>query len=336
MKKNLIDWSMKRIKALLVVLIGSTLAIASLYNFFAIEQFPLAEASLSEVTREEIHAPYSSPFENIILDARAVFVFDILENKVIFSRNENEKLPLASITKLMTAFVAKEKMGDNAVVTLTRDDIEAEGDSGLREGERWRVADLLNTMLIASSNDAARAVASFVGSEGQSIYTGDSVFARNHFVQMMNDKAQALGLTTMEFFNESGLDIVPQTKNGLPTEATARAGGYGSAREVALLLTTLREKYPSTFEITTHKDAQIVSQDGIVHTLTNTNEAIGNFLGLLASKTGYTDLAGGNLAILFDVGIGHPVIAVVLGSTYKGRFDDMKTLVQAVLLTFSI
>lgn len=318
---------MKKIKSFLIVLIGGTLSIAGLYGFFLSEKPSLAEASLSGVAQDATPINSIDYFKNISIEARAVFVFDIERNKVIFSRSGDEKLPLASLTKLMTAFVAKDHMGDNAVITLTRDDIEAEGDSGLREGERWRIADLLNTMLIASSNDAARAVASFVGSEGQNTYTGDSVSARAHFVQMMNDKAKALGLTTMEFFNESGLDVTPQNKDGLP----AQAGGYGSAREVARLIVSLREKYPSALDITMYENKQIVSQDGIIHTLTNTDEAIENFPGLLASKTGYTNLAGGNLAILFDVGIGHPVVAVVLGSTYKGRFNDMQTLVQATL-----
>ncbi len=312
---------MKKINAFLVVLVGSTLSVAGLYGFFSVEQFPLAEASRSEVAREEVHIPRPDPFEDILLEARSVFIFDIEQNKVIFSRNEDEKLPLASLTKLMTAFVAKDRIGDSAIVTLTHDDIEEEGDSGLREGERWRIGDLLDTMLLASSNDAARAVASFVGSEGQNIYTRETVLSRAHFIQMMNDKAKTLGLMTMEFFNESGLDVALQSKNG----------GYGGARDVALLLVALRERYPSALDITTYESKQIMSQDGIVHSFLNTNEAIGDFPGLLASKTGYTDLANGNLAILFDVGIGHPFVAVVLGSTYKGRFDDMQTLVQAIL-----
>ena len=61
----------------------------------------------------------------------------------------------------------------------------------------------------------------------------------------------------------------------------------------------------------------------------NTNEALGAIPGLIMGKTGYTDLAGGNLAVVFDVGLSHPVIAVVLGSTIDGRFTDMKQIVPA-------
>ena len=73
--------------------------------------------------------------------------------------------------------------------------------------------------------------------------------------------------------------------------------------------------------------------DNRVHILSNTNESLGRYPGILGSKTGYTDLAGGNLVIVFDVGINHPVAAVVLGSTREGRFEDMAKLTQATLKT---
>jgi len=56
---------------------------------------------------------------------------------------------------------------------------------------------------------------------------------------------------------------------------------------------------------------------------------LGAIPGIIMGKTGYTDLAGGNLAVVFDAGVGHPVVAVVMGSTQDGRFSDMKQLVSA-------
>jgi D-alanyl-D-alanine carboxypeptidase len=67
-----------------------------------------------------------------------------------------------------------------------------------------------------------------------------------------------------------------------------------------------------------------------MHIFPNTNEALEHLPGLIASKTGYTDLAGGNLAIVFDKGIGHHFVAVVLGSSRQGRFSDMRALMEAV------
>lgn len=282
-------------------------------------------ASVIGATDLEIHAP-PNPFLNIALEAHAVYVLDLKTGTVLYAKNENEKLPLASVTKLMTALLAREHMSESTVVTLTKDDLAAEGDSGLRPGERWRIEELLNVMLLVSSNDAAHAVAEFVGSQGHAEV--DPVSARNNFIKMMNERAVALGFSTMEFFNESGLDV-NDAKTGLPVQA----GGYGSAREVALLMGNLLNKYPDTLEITALKDARIFSQDNITHILPNTNEVIGHIPGLVASKTGYTILAGGNLAVIFDRGIGDPVVAVVLGSSYKGRFDDMQKLVATALKT---
>lgn len=319
-RKNTTEIGAKRLRALAITLGGGALFALTLQGFLSFALESKAETTPTDVPREELSAPATDPFADILLEARAAYVVDLSTKKVLFAKNENEKLPLASVTKLMTTLVARDHMRNDVVITLTKDDLAAEGDSGLRPGERWRMGDLLDVMLLISSNDAAHAIAGFVGTDG--LPGEDIVGARAKFVNMMNEKARTHSFSTMEFFNESGLDI-DMVKNG----------GYGSAHDVATLMVTLWQTYPTTLEITARKDARITSQDGIAHILPNTNEAAGRYPGLLASKTGFTDLAGGNLAILFDVGIGHPVVAVVLGSTYKGRFDDMQKLTQATLKT---
>lgn len=332
-RKNREEITAKKLRALAVVLGGSAFLAVTLQTFLVSALPTQAQMQIQtkgeNISREPSPSIESTdPFENIALEARAAFVFDLKKRAVLFARNENEKLPLASVTKIMTALVAREHMGENVVATLTGDDISVEGDSGLRVGERWRLGDLLSVMLLVSSNDAAHAVADFVGSDGQP--NADMENARAKFVSMMNEKALALGLTQTQFSNESGLDMdVSAQVAGSPTTVMATAGGYGSAHDVALIFAELWGKYPETIEITARKDARIVSQDDLAHILSNTNEIVGKISGLVASKTGYTALAGGNLAIIFDRGIGDPVVAVVLGSTYKGRFDDMEKLVSA-------
>lgn len=322
----MIETKAKRLKFLAITLGGGALFALALQGFLSFALESKAETVAADAAQEEISTPAAvDPFVGITLEAHAAYVIDLSTKKVLFAKNENEKLPLASVTKLMTALVARDHMRSDNVITLTKDDLAAEGDSGLRPGERWRMGDLLDVMLLISSNDAAHAVAGFVGESadsrlGREINSIDVEIARAKFVSMMNEKARTLGLSTMEFFNESGLDV-----------DKIRTGGYGSASDVASLMTTLWRTYPTTLEITARKDARVTSQDGIAHILPNTDEAAGRYNGLIASKTGYTDLAGGNLAILFDVGVGHPVVAVVLGSTYKGRFEDMHTLTQAAL-----
>ena len=325
--------SVKKFSALMAVLFGGALLSLGFQGVLSSAiPFKNQGASLAEASPEQKKVA-EDPFAKITLEARAVFVYDLTTGKTLFSKNENEKLPLASITKIMTTLVARDHTSSGMVVTLTKDDLSAEGDTGLRPGERWRMADLLDVMLIVSSNDAAHAVASFVGSNGQSISEGDEAVARTQFIKMMNEKAHQLGFNSMEFFNESGLDISGVVNERGTKNARDTAGGYGSARDVSLLFSELWKKYPTAVEITTHKDARITSQNGIAHILPNTDEALGHFPGVIGSKTGYTTLAGGNLAIIFDVGIGHPVVAVVLGSTYNGRFEDMVKLVKATLKT---
>lgn len=310
----------KRAHALLVVLgggAGLAIAMQGLLSFAIPTQ---AETTADISLREEISSVKSTnPFDNILIQARAGYVFDLKSGKVLYTKNENEKLPLASVTKLMTALVARDRLPESAVITLTKDDLSAEGDSGLHTGERWRLGDILNAMLLISSNDAAHAVAGFVGANGSPEQLANNDASRAIFVKMMNEKATMLKLEQMEFFNESGLDM-NSTQNG----------GYGSARNVAELIAVLWKKYPETVEITSHKDARIYSQDNIAHILPNTNEIVGHIPGLIASKTGFTNISGGNLVVIFDRGMGDPVVAVVLGSGYKERFDDMQKLVEAV------
>lgn len=309
----------KRAHALAIVLGGGAGLAILMQGLLSFALPTKAETNFGTSSPEEVRvAEIENPFKSISIEARAAYVFNLKTNTVLYAKNENEKLPLASITKLMTALLAREHMSESTVLTLTKDDLAAEGDSGLRPGERWRIGDLLNVMLLVSSNDAAHAVAGFVGVDGQVEIKESTVDARTHFIKMMNDKAHLLGFEQMEFFNESGLDI-----DG------ARNGGYGSAHNVAQLFTELWGKYPETVEVTSRKDARIFSQDNIAHVLPNTNEIIGHIPGLIASKTGYTTIAGGNLAVIFDRGVGDPVVAVVLGSSYKGRFDDMEKLVVA-------
>lgn len=304
---------MKKFSALAILLFGGALLSVGVQEIFSFSgNTKNQQASAIGAITEEIRAP-KDPYLNIALEARAVYVYNLKTKEVFFAKNENEKHPLASVTKLMTALVAREHMGESVVLTTLSDDISAEGDSGLRTGERWRLGDILDVLLLVSSNDAAHAVARFVGGEGRD---GDTESFRTQFIAMMNTKARTLGFSTMEFFNEAGLDVNPSLN-----------GGYGSAREVALLMSELWNKYPETIEVTARKDARIYSQDNIAHILPNTNEIVGQIPGLVASKTGFTDISGGNLAVIFDRGVGEPIAIVVLGSTYKGRFDDMQKLV---------
>ena len=178
---------------------------------------------------------------------------------------------------------------------------------------------LLQYTLVGSSNDGATAVASSVGITGKNEPSKENEAA---FVGEMNLEAQRLGLSTLRFSNPSGLDV-----------DKTEAGAYGSAQDISSLLTKAVASNPEIFEPTRYASFQTASVANTIHKTKNTNELVDAIPGFIAGKTGSSDLAGGNLAVIFDAGLGRPIAIAVLGSTPGGRFSDMKKLVAASLAT---
>lgn len=257
-------------------------------------------------------------FPEVEVGARSAFVYDARTKEVLYAKNENERLSLASVTKLMTALVATEVVAGNSEVVITRDALLAEGDSGLRGGERWSLRDLLDFSLLTSSNDGMRAVALTIGVLNNT--QASSSEAQDGFVQKMNGKAAELDLKNTYFFNSTGLD-----------ESDVKGGAYGSASDMARLFEYILTYRSDLVEATRNSETQFVSGSGVVHKAKNTNVLTNTIPGLLGSKTGYTDIGGGNLVFAFDPEIGRPVIVVILGSTAEGRFEDAQKLVGATM-----
>ena len=134
----------------------------------------------------------------------------------------------------------------------------------------------------------------------------------------MNIKAEELGLRTLSFKNPTGLDV-----------SITEPGAIGSAKDVSLLMEHILKEYPELLEATTRGGARIYNSQGEYHDVENTNEVLYAIPNLIGSKTGYTDLAGGNLTIAFDAGMNRPIIITVLGSTREERFSDALRLVRA-------
>mgnify|MGYP001563603591 CR=1 FL=1 len=257
-----------------------------------------------------------NPFDSLDLKARAAFVWDINHGAPIFALHENVQLPIASLTKVMTALIALEEKGENATVTVSRDAVLKEGDHGFTVGETWRLKDLIDATLLTSSNDGAYALASVLAVDGKNI----EIPPEYVFIKKMNEKAQQLGLHQTFFVNESGFDI----NFGV-------SGAYGSARDIARLFEYVITQHPTMVESTSRTKLTTSSLNGVMHNLENTNEFVEKLPGIISSKTGFTDLAGGNLVIAFDAGISHPVVIVVLGSTAEERFTDAEQLLFATL-----
>lgn len=246
-------------------------------------------------------APISLP--DNALQAKAAILYDPSTGRILFAKNAQKQLPLASLTKLMTAEAVLSHVAADTPIHITKKDLDADGDWGLRPGDTLPLFDLLKLGLIASSNDAMAAAAGSLGS---------------NYLETMNARASTLGLTKTYFLNPTGLDVSADS-----------AGAYGSAYDVARLAATFFKEYPNYFTLTTHSKVSV--QSG-TRTLSAAATALPlrNLPGFIGAKTGYTDLAGGNLVAIFDLEIGHPLVAVVLGSTEQGRFDDIRTLVHAI------
>ena len=245
--------------------------------------------------------------------AQAAYVWDVATQRVLYSKNENEPLPLASITKLMTALMAYELVDFDESADITAAAIRQEGDSGLYQGERFSIKELMDYALLASSNDAAYTL---------SAAAGEALFPErgsDAFIDAMNIRSQELGLTSLEFYNSTGLDI-----------SATKAGAYGSARDISFLMEYIVTTYPDLLDITQSTNDRIYNQAGEYHDANNTNDIVNEIPNLIGSKTGYTDLAGGNLTVAYAAGLNRPIIITVLGSTINGRFTDVDTLIKAV------
>ncbi len=309
-KINLNDLDNRRLLYLATILIFS-LSVISLISLFVSRGVRQYESDNKVVETK-------NPFESIVLNAKSALVYDVEKKKTLYEYNSQEPLALASVTKIMTAVTALDLLPKSSVITIDREFLQEEGDTGLQWGEKWALKDLLDFSLLVSSNDGTVAIAAAAGAMEFGKTNLD--LERNQFVKKMNEKAKSIGMTHSVFYNETGLDIQDEIN-----------GGYASAEDVAKLFDYALRKYPEIFEATRYKELRLRSLNNINHNATNTNSLIDTIPGIVGSKTGFTDLAGGNLGIIFDPGIGRPIIIVVLGSTYDGRFSDTELLSEKTL-----
>ena len=266
-----------------------------------------AQQELLAQTKEENNKTENS-FTNMVVVADSALVMDALTGKIIFAKNINKQLPLASITKVMTALVASEINQPDTIITVNAEALKEGSNAGLT-ASTWYLKDLLDFSLVTSSNGGARAIAA-----------ASKKTSGQDFIKQMNDKAINLGLSEIYFINPTGLDV-----------GREYGGSYGTAHDVAKLFQFILNQKPDLLIATKEKSIQRQTVNQLTYTGINTNKLVGEIPGLIASKTGFTDNAGGNLAIAFDAGLRKPYIVVVLASTKENRFVDVKKLVQATI-----
>jgi len=234
------------------------------------------------------------------------------EQRIIFESNSGDQVPIASITKLMTALVAIDNYDYKTIIEITKQAADREGNSrygNILAGEKLTVESLLHIMLIESSNDAAWALTDPIGDEP--------------FIDLMNLYAKELGLDSTYFINPNGLD----------PEDPASPKNYSSARDLVKLSRHILAKYPQIFEITRKDYYQVKNPDGSIHHLIrqSTNKLLAEELKtkIIGGKTGWTQLAGGCLLlILEDPETKDLYFNVVLGAL--DRFTEMRKIINAI------
>lgn len=296
------------LKRLISVLMAFSLVLCSAV-FVNADEDKSREEYLKEVQETR---KYWETSANLTLDfaSKAVILMDCSTGTVLYENNADEKLPLASVTKIMTALLVMEAISEGKLsledTAICSEHASTMGGSQiwLEPNEEMSINDLLKAMLIGSANDATCVLAEKVGGS-------ESVF-----VSMMNDRAKALGMTNTNFINT----------NGLPAE-----NHYSSARDIAIMTRELL-KHELILEYTT---VWMDSLRGGETQLVNTNKLIRHYEGATGLKTGYTAEAGyciSATAVRNDL----ELIAVTLGAPSKEeRFDDAKQLLDFGFINYT-
>ncbi len=232
------------------------------------------------------------------------------EREILIERGSEQPLPIASLTKLMTALVVFENYNPATILTVAPADLQGPTDpSGLRVGDNLTVESLVRSLLVESSNWSAQTLANEYAGMGTP-----------RFVEAMNSKATELGLTSTHYVNPSGLD----SGGGLPVN-------YSSARDLAFLAQAILATQPEILAVTRTAAATInLAQGHFHHVALSTDKLLGTSFGgaeIVGGKTGTTDLAKRNLLlVLKDKKSGGYLITVVLGS--DDSFAAMKSLID--------
>jgi D-alanyl-D-alanine carboxypeptidase len=242
-----------------------------------------------------------------VIQAKSYLTEDLETGQLLYSHNPDEKLPMASLTKLMLAKIILEENSLDEIVTVKKEATQVEPSKmNLLAGEKISVRDLMKGVMIKSANDAALALA---------IYNAGSVGA---FVSKMNQEAQTMGLLNTHFQNPVGFDAPDH---------------YSTASDLSILARTLYKK-PFIQNVGPIKELQVQSSEGnFSHQLENTNELLNSYLKVLGLKTGTTDLAGQCLISIVENSNGNKILNVMLGS--DTRFKETKILSQWIFDSFN-
>jgi D-alanyl-D-alanine carboxypeptidase len=318
MKKNKIS---KNIKLLSISIIfsmffgfGINVFEKNIEDFFyamQLEKYPALSADISSFSLSQKHLNEYEKTHELEVSAKSaisIFVDPQGKNTIVFQKNEDQKLPIASLTKLMTALVVSNIYQVSDTIKISKQAIQQEGNEvALKVGEELSINELLHIMLIESSNDAAYSLAT-PGSKTQKM-------SEKSFVDLMNLYASyTLGLNpeNTHFINSTGLD---------PKEPFEDIN-HSTVKDLAKLVQYLLKNKPEIIDIISQKENM-----SFHYMLESTNELFGKVDGIIGGKTGYTDKADGCLIlILKGPSKNSYFINIILGS--NDRFGEMEKIIN--------
>lgn len=240
--------------------------------------------------------------------AHGVLLYDLTTKKTLYEKNANVRMPMASLTKIMTAIVALENPKEGDRYTVYQEAMVGENTMGLSAGEVLSREELLYGLILHSGNDAAETLA-LNYPEG-----------RVAFIEAMNDKARALGLTDTNFTNPSGLE--------------GDGDQYTTAYDLLVVTRYALKTFPLFREVVKtyeHEISQTLTHKG--YALVNETNLLTSYPGVKGVKTGYTPEAGYCLVTYLNYG-GHEIIGVILGS--ENRRQEMKDFLDYSLKKLAI
>jgi len=233
---------------------------------------------------------------------KAGLIYDHTENKVVWSKNLHQKFPVASLTKMMVALIALEmaeagKISLTDTATISKNATLVGGSSVfLKMGQKLMVEELLGAAMVRSGNDAAYALAEHIGG------------TESAFVELMNQRAEILGMDSTLFFNSTGMPV----KVG-PHNTSSPADLMLLARELV--------KYDCVLDYTCRGTDQIRNANGI-YTYDNRNTLVKSFDEIDGLKTGFTNAAG-YCVVATSHRCGHRVITIILGVATKEQRNNI-------------
>lgn len=244
--------------------------------------------------------------DSLNLDAESAILIEASSGKVLYEKTPDEKLPMASMTKIMSMLLIMENI-NNGNLSYTDKVVISKNASGmggsqvfLQEGEEYKVEDLLKCIAVSSANDAVVAMAEKISGSVEA------------FVELMNNKAKELGLTNTNFANPHGLD---------------NENHYSSARDMARLGQELL-KYEEILKFTSIYEDYLTKPDGSQVWLVNTNRLVRFYDGVDGLKTGYTTAAGHCLTATAKKNDLRLISVVMKSSSSDARSKDTATLLS--------